>query len=638
MTSRITNAAIVPPLRLAWRAETGFETAVAGNNNLYGITGTGQLQSLDGATGAARWVATHEYLPTRLTRQGRRLFAYRRGQGLGFLDDNGGSVAESLVVSFAATDTTGVSDPVLDGEYVYVAVNQGLYAVHQEDGLQFGTVLSDVRPHALTVIGPRKLLSIDGRGVPTRYNVGAEGFEPVWVGAPHGVDGGQTYRRFAVVGNRLVVGVGPETVAYNLDNGAVAWRLPGTPARVFVADEERCYAGFHGAAVWAIRPADGSVLWQRQYMYDIGLQLEYGMTGLGNRIYFGGALQGQPDGALLLALNKADGTCEWISRSATRPWSGGIPLADGERLYCYTPSQAGAHLPLTGSPQVGRSNIEVTPASLRGQAAQFGDGSVRLSLPGAARVTVAAYREAEGLGTMIMDNRSLPAGTHTATWSQAGPGGLTDANQFSHILVDVVENSGLQYTQTVLLPVNTFPDILAHWARNYIQTMAYHKYVSGYPDLLFRPNNLVTRAESATIIAKTLHIEGPSAGFRTRFTDIAGHWASPYIAALEERSIISGFAEPDGSFTFRPELSMTRSQQARILGRAYAVPPAPPEHATRFTDIRGHWAEADIKALEAAGYVTGFLEADGTYTFRPENSLTRAEMCTVIVRIRGLIR
>jgi hypothetical protein len=236
----------------------------------------------------------------------------------------------------------------------------------------------------------------------------------------------------------------------------------------------------------------------------------------------------------------------------------------------------------------------------------------------------------------MVNGANWSSGAHEVAWNPASQ--FTDANQFGHVLVDVEEASGTSYTLTKLVPVNTFPDIIKHWARFNIEIMVFNRYVSGYPDQLFWPDNLVTRAESCTIIAKTLGLEAPSAGFHTTFTDISAHWARSHIMALEERGIVGGFAEPDGTFTFRADLQMTRGQEARILVRAYSISPAPEEFESRFTDIRDHWARADIMALEAAEYVAGYREPDGTYTYRPEQNLTRAELCTLVVRIRELHR
>ena len=627
-----------PPLRNLWRSETGFSLAVPGNGTLYGIKNSGRLASLRASDGAQLWETTGTYLPNRLVRQENRLFAFKVNEGLSFIDDAGTSATESLYVSFRATPEANIATPVLDGRRIYLAVNRGLYAVHQDDGLMYVLVLEGPQPYTVGLVSDRSVVVIDGRGVPSRYRVGDAAFELTWTGQPHGLSVGQEERPFVIAGNRLILGLGNYTVAYDLTNGTLAWVVANVPSRAFAVQGDMLYTAFQGAALWAIRLSNGAVIWHRQHMYDLALQGPYGLAMAGGYLYFGGNLRGNPDTAVTLAFKAEDGSFAWVSRAVNLPWAGGVPVTDGERLYVYGASHAGAYVAPATSPQVGAQLIDVSPRPLRGPAAGFGAGRVRVNMPVSARVSIAPWREGQGLGTVAVTRANWGAGVHEASWTVSGTGGFTDTPQFGYLLVDIEETSGLAYTQGVLIPVNAFPDIMGHWAQESIEIMVYRQYVSGYPDQTFKPDNLVTRAESCTIIAKTLGLTGPSPSFRTKFTDIGTHWARTFIMALEERGVIGGFAEPDGTFTFRPDLNMTRGQEARILVNAYSIPRAPAGFQSRFIDIAGHWAAPDITALEAGGYVQGFQESDGTFTYRPEQNLTRAEMCTIIVRIRSLTR
>lgn len=627
-----------PPLQLAWRSSVGLSHAVAAPDSLYGIRNTGQVVALRASDGTSRWQGSFSYLPNHLVRQGTRLFAFAAERGLAYIDDQGEAVSEFVAMSFRASPQANIAAPVIDDRWIYLLVNQGLYVIHQDDGLQYGHVPEGMQPLTVVLYGHRDLVVIDGRGIPSRFRVGQTSLEQVWTGTPHGLSVGLSERPHVISGNRLILGLDAYTVAYDLSSGSIAWILPNVPSRVLRAEGPYVYAGFHGSSLWALRVNDGSTVWHRQYIYDVSLQGPYSMTIADDYIYFGGVLRTNPDGAVLLAVNKATGSVAWMSRSVALPWAGGMPTVGGNHVYAYGAAHTGAYTPLAAEPRVVPGLITVTPNPLRGRASGFGTGQVRVNMPVQARVSIAPYREATGLGTPALYQTTWNAGNQQVNWTVSGGGGFNDRSQFGYMLVDVEEQSGPTYTQAILLSVNTFPDIMRHWAQNDIEIMLYHQYVSGYPDQTFKPNNLVTRAESATIIAKTLGIAGPSPGFRTKFTDIQSHWARQAIMALEERGVIGGFAEPDGTFTFRPELNMTRAQEARILVNAYQIPAAPGDFVSRFTDITGHWAAPDIIALEAAGYIQGFREPNGTYTYRPEQFLTRAEMCAIIVRIRALTR
>ncbi len=55
---------------------------------------------------------------------------------------------------------------------------------------------------------------------------------------------------------------------------------------------------------------------------------------------------------------------------------------------------------------------------------------------------------------------------------------------------------------------------------------------------------------------------------------------------------------------------------------------APKPQPVRFTDMAGHWAEATVVKLAGMGVISGY--EDGT--FRPDNTITRAEAASILVR------
>ncbi|MFQ3615936.1 MAG: S-layer homology domain-containing protein [Cyanobacteriota bacterium] len=121
----------------------------------------------------------------------------------------------------------------------------------------------------------------------------------------------------------------------------------------------------------------------------------------------------------------------------------------------------------------------------------------------------------------------------------------------------------------------------------------------------------------------------------TGLTDISGHWAEAFIAALVERSIIGGF--PDR--TFKPDLALTRAQFATILTRAFDLPAVrfPPgslrESPSQFVDLApDFWAAAAIARAVEMGFLAGF--PDGT--FRPNVNLTRVQAILALVNGLGL--
>ncbi|WP_448599346.1 S-layer homology domain-containing protein [Thermoleptolyngbya sp.] len=121
----------------------------------------------------------------------------------------------------------------------------------------------------------------------------------------------------------------------------------------------------------------------------------------------------------------------------------------------------------------------------------------------------------------------------------------------------------------------------------------------------------------------------------TGLTDISGHWAEAFIAALVERNVIGGF--PDR--TFKPDLALTRAQFATILTRTFDLPAVRfpqgslRESPSRFVDIApDFWAAGAIARAEEMGFLAGF--PDGT--FRPNVNLTRVQAILALVNGLGL--
>ncbi len=96
----------------------------------------------------------------------------------------------------------------------------------------------------------------------------------------------------------------------------------------------------------------------------------------------------------------------------------------------------------------------------------------------------------------------------------------------------------------LLSDVNPFTDLAGHdWSNRAISTLYNAGIISGYPDGTFRPSAPITRAEFATIAAKFDELELQNT---SKFTDIFGHWAEDYITSSENKGWIKGY--PDLTF------------------------------------------------------------------------------------------
>lgn len=152
-----------------------------------------------------------------------------------------------------------------------------------------------------------------------------------------------------------------------------------------------------------------------------------------------------------------------------------------------------------------------------------------------------------------------------------------------------------------------------------------HKaYISGYEDGTFRPDNPITRAEMATVLARAFAKDTKPAAAK-KYTDVAeSHWAKASIDQATGSGLMDGY--PDGSF--KPEQTITRAEMASIAAKLKASAAA---GSGSFSDTAGHWAAASIEQAKAAGVISGY--EDGT--FRPEKTLTRAEAVTMLNKLLG---
>ena len=149
-------------------------------------------------------------------------------------------------------------------------------------------------------------------------------------------------------------------------------------------------------------------------------------------------------------------------------------------------------------------------------------------------------------------------------------------------------------------------------------------FLSGYANGTFEPDRNMTRAEVTTMFARLLTEKmAADQTYSNTFSDVAkSHWAANYIGYMQQFGIITGYA--DGSF--RPDASVTRAEFAAIASRFEALT----EGTKSFSDVpSSHWAAKYINFAATRGWVNGY--ADGT--FRPNNSITRAEVAAVTCRL-----
>lgn len=150
-------------------------------------------------------------------------------------------------------------------------------------------------------------------------------------------------------------------------------------------------------------------------------------------------------------------------------------------------------------------------------------------------------------------------------------------------------------------------------------------YVIGYEDGTVRPASNISRAEVATIFFRLLdpEIRDENLTDENMFADVSkGVWYNQAISTMTALGIVNGRTD----MTFEPDAPITRAEFAAICAR---FDTNKRDGDSNFTDIFGHWAEAEIERAATLGWINGY--EDGT--FRPDAEITRAEAMTLINRV-----
>ena len=205
-----------------------------------------------------------------------------------------------------------------------------------------------------------------------------------------------------------------------------------------------------------------------------------------------------------------------------------------------------------------------------------------------------------------------------------------DTEPYTHTYEFTVDNKGQISIKTPITFTITNEYTKRHTAatpsKPTLNTGDHYAYVMGYPDGTVRPNGSITRAEVSTILFRLLSDKTRDEYFTTEssFTDVkAGAWYNNSIATLEKAGVIVDTAKGGA---FRPNEAITRAELAAMLAQ---FSDAKPVKGVKFSDVSAeHWAYEAIAIAAKMGWIEGY--PDGT--FRPDATITRAEMMTLVNR------
>ena len=178
-------------------------------------------------------------------------------------------------------------------------------------------------------------------------------------------------------------------------------------------------------------------------------------------------------------------------------------------------------------------------------------------------------------------------------------------------------------------PTVKFPDVVGHWAEDYISDLADRGILTGYEDGNYKPDIGVTRQEVAVIMTRALGLEEKAAsaqyaqkdsGFAD--DDTIAAWGRGAINLMVEMGIYTGYGDNE----FKPDRIILRQELIAVVMR-YAEQTEEGMQAAYEDDHEIHgYAESFVAHASELGIVNGY--PDGT--FKPLNSVTRAEAAKII--------
>lgn len=175
-------------------------------------------------------------------------------------------------------------------------------------------------------------------------------------------------------------------------------------------------------------------------------------------------------------------------------------------------------------------------------------------------------------------------------------------------------------------------DIKGHWAEEALQSFADDGYLVGDGRGHYAPNDVMTRAQFATIMNRVIGLTEESAKI-TDYTDVqTSDWYYHELA----KALAAGYMSGSSQTTMSPNAPVTRQQAFTMLARYLGLDTSSDAALAGFTDEKNlaAYARGPVAAMINVGYVAGTADK----RINPEKKLTRAEGVTVLYRAKAALK
>nr|WP_255573402.1 S8 family serine peptidase [Anoxybacillus sp. ST4] len=205
------------------------------------------------------------------------------------------------------------------------------------------------------------------------------------------------------------------------------------------------------------------------------------------------------------------------------------------------------------------------------------------------------------------------------------------AQQQSDIAVVITDDQKRVVASDVrLVPIHatSFSDVnKTHWAYDAITQAKQRGMIRGYADGTFRPHVPLTRRQSIVMLYRLLSWEAPSV-LRSPFVDVPLTSTDALaVVTAAEKGVVKG-----SGGRARLDEPLTRGQLALLLTRALQLDNEPIRSVYPFQDVTQRDVWLAVQLLAERGFIAKHA------FFRPNDPVTRAEMCAILIRAAELIR
>lgn len=173
-----------------------------------------------------------------------------------------------------------------------------------------------------------------------------------------------------------------------------------------------------------------------------------------------------------------------------------------------------------------------------------------------------------------------------------------------------------------------------HWAYSAVMDMAEKGIIKGYSDGTFKPNNVVSRAEFATMMVGALNLEVVQPETPT-FKDVQkNNWAYKYVESV--KNFITGEQKADGLY-YKDKNNAVREDMVCALVKAKGYQNEAVDLSkldTLFSDSKK--ITSGLKKYVLIAYEKNITKGNADNTFNPQGTLTRAEAAKLLYNVMNI--